>query len=312
MSMITKPGSPRRREADASRRFYERYSTPALSGDDEVARCEVADRLFAGDSRRMAEVAGNSVALVVAGPPAFAGKDYEDEMGEGRIPAAYVDHLQALTEVFAECRRVLEPGGRIAVAVANMARRPYRSVAADMVRILQDDLGFLLRGEVVWQKADTPGGNCSWGSFGKASNPVLRDLTGRVIVASKGRMDRAIPPRRRRDLGLPHESSISHEEFMAATVDVWHLPAESARAVGHPDPFPVALARRLVQLYTYRRDVVLDPFMGSGTTAVACVESDRRYVGYDVDPAYVAQAEARLAAAAADRGRMAVVPLVAS
>jgi site-specific DNA-methyltransferase (adenine-specific) len=204
-----------------------------------------------------------------------------------------------MRDVFAESARVLEPGGRIAINVANLGRRPYRSLAADITTILQDDLGLLLRGEVVWMKGEGASGSCAWGSFQSAANPVLRDLTERVVLASKGRFDRAVPRAKRERRGLPFENTISRQEFMDATLDVWRMAPESAKRIGHPAPFPVDLPGRLIRLYTYRGDVVLDPFMGSGTTAVAAVRNDRRYVGFEMDPAYVALAQARIEAAVA-------------
>src|SRR5439155_211493 len=84
-----------------------------------------------------------------------------------------------------------------------------RSLSADVIRILQDDLGLLLRGELIWQKAEGATGSCAWGSYRSASNPVLRDLTERVVVASKGRFDRARSVRARAAAGLPHESTLA-------------------------------------------------------------------------------------------------------
>ncbi len=290
-----------RRERHDSRVFYERFSTPEISDDDEVRPCSVADRIFCADSRDLSAVDSKSVALVVTSPAYFSGKAYEEDMGQGHIPATYVDYLAHLTAVFAECRRVLEPGGRIAVNVANLGRKPYRSLSADLTRILQDDLGFLLRGEILWQKGAGASGNCAWGSFAQPANPVLRDLTERILVASKGRFDRARKPKVRQAEGLPHEATISKEDFMAWTLDVWQMAPASAKRTGHPAPFPVELPRRLIELYTYRDDVVLDPFLGSGTTAVACVETGRRFVGYDAERQYVTLAEERVAAARAAR-----------
>jgi site-specific DNA-methyltransferase (adenine-specific) len=232
----------------------------------------------------------------VTSPPYFAGKEYEAALGEGEVPATYLEYLTMLREVFAECARTLEPGGRIAVNVANLGRRPYRSLAADVVRILQDDLHLLLRGEIIWQKARGSAGSCAWGSFQRPSNPVLRDLTERIVVASKGRFDRAQTARARERAGLPFAASLSRDEFMEATTDLWEIPSESARRVGHPAPFPVELPTRLIHLYTYVGDLVLDPFLGSGTTAVAALRTGRHYVGYDTDAAYVERARARLAA----------------
>jgi site-specific DNA-methyltransferase (adenine-specific) len=198
--------------------------------------------------------------------------------------------------VFAECVAKLEPGGRIAVNVANLGRKPYRSLSADVIGILQDRLGLLLRGEVVWRKARGAGGNCAWGSFKLPANPVLRDLTERVVIASKGRFDRAIEQKARAAQGLPSVASTTADEFMDATLDVWELAPESAIRVNHPAPFPVELPLRLIDLYTYRDDVVLDPFMGSGTTAVAAVRSGRHYLGYDMDEGYARAARERVAA----------------
>jgi site-specific DNA-methyltransferase (adenine-specific) len=202
-----------------------------------------------------------------------------------------------LRDVFADCRRVLEPGGRLAVNVANLGRKPYRSLSADVIHILQDDLGLLLRGEILWRKAKGATGSIAVGSYLSAANPVLRDITERVVVASKGRFDRAVPRKERERRGLPFENTITKEEFFASTLDVWEIRPEHARRIGHPAPFPVDLPERLIHLYTYRDDVVLDPFIGSGSTAVAAVRTGRHYVGYDTDAHYVKLAEERIAAA---------------
>ncbi len=287
-------GVGRRENHDASG-FYERFAAPALSADDTVAVAPAADTIWVHDARTMPELPDNSVALVVTSPPYFAGKAYEEELGEGHIPASYVEYLEMLTDVFAECARVLEPGGRIAVNVANLGRKPYRSLSADVTHILQDRLGLLLRGEIIWQKARGAGGNCAWGSFQSARNPVLRDLTERVVVASKGRFDRARSTAQRAKEGLPSESTIGKDEFLDLTLDVWEFPPESATRVGHPAPFPVQLPERLIQLYTFAGDLVLDPFMGSGSTGVAAVQTGRRFAGFDTDPAYAARALERIA-----------------
>jgi len=291
-----------RRESHDATDFYARFRPPEVSDDDSVAGpFELDPPLVCGDARAMDALPDASVALVVTSPPYFAGKAYEEELGRGGVPADYLQYLQMLRDVFAECRRVLEPGGRIAVNVANLGRRPYRSLAADVVRILQDDLGLLLRGEVVWAKADGASGSCAWGSFRSAANPVLRDLTERVVIASKGRFDRARTVEQRRAEELPCESWISNDEFMEATLDLWRIPAESATRVGHPAPFPVELPLRLIDLYTYRGDLVLDPFAGAGTTSVAAVRRSRRHAGYDTDPAYIELARGRVAEETASR-----------
>jgi len=287
-----------RREGHDASRFYERFPAPELSYEDTVKYADGFDspRPLLGDSRQMDELPDNSVALVVTSPPYFVGKDYELAMlapDGSEVPQKYCDYLEMLTAVFSECVRVLEPGGRIAVNVANLGRKPYRSLSADVIGILQDELRMLLRGEIIWRKAAGSSGSCAWGSFCKPSNPVLRDLTERVIVAGKGRFDRAIPAAKRKEQGLPWRATIGREDFMSSTLDLWEIPPESARRVGHPAPFPVELPRRLIELYTYADDLVLDPFMGSGSTLVAAVTSGRRGVGYDTDPSYLELASSR-------------------
>ncbi len=299
------------RESHDATPFYDRFRAPELSDDDTVlAPSAVAEPFVCGDARHMDTIADGSVALVVTSPPYFAGKQYEEELEKEGVPSSYLEYLEMLTGVFAECARKLEPGGRIAVNVANLGRKPYRSLSADVVRILEHDLGLLLRGELIWQKGEGASGSCAWGSFRSAANPVLRDISERVIVASKGRFDRARSAKQRASEGLPHRSTVLTEDFMALTLDIWSIPPESAKRVGHPAPFPVELPEQLIRLYTYQDDLVLDPFMGSGSALVAAALLDRRYVGYDLDPAYVDIARRRVDEATAARAVKAAAPQV--
>jgi site-specific DNA-methyltransferase (adenine-specific) len=292
------------RESHDASAFYERFRPPELSDDDTVLPpTPVPEPFICGDARHMDAVADGSVALVVTSPPYFAGKQYEEELEREGVPSSYLEYLELLTDVFAECVRKLEPGGRIAVNVANLGRKPYRSLSSDVTRILEHDLGLLLRGELIWQKGEGASGSCAWGSFRSAANPVLRDITERVIVASKGRFDRARSVQRRRAEGLPHQSTLVTDDFMALTLDVWQIPPESARRVGHPAPFPVELPEQLIRLYTFAGDLILDPFMGSGSALVAAARLGRRYVGYDLEPSYVEIARQRVHAALSDLAR---------
>jgi len=290
-----------RREAHDSTDFYRRFESPQLSTDDSVvdpSTYDISTECIHGDirdPRHRNDIPDGSVALVVTSPPYFAGKQYEEELGAEGIPSSYREYLELLFTVFERCVEKLEPGGRIAVNVANLGRKPYRSLSSDVIDILQNRLRLLLRGEVIWKKGDGAGGNCAWGSYRSAANPVLRDISERIVIASKGRFDRAKSVKERASLGLPYENQIYAEDFMERTLDVWEIPPESATRVGHPAPFPVELPEWLIGLYTYGGDLVLDPFMGAGSTLVAATRMGRRCIGYDIDEAYVRKAEERLA-----------------
>ncbi len=285
-------GSGKREGHDASS-FYNRFAPPQLSDDEHIGQCSVPNTLWRCDSRDLSFIEDNSVALVVTSPPYFVGKEYELEVAAGS-PTSYIEYLEMLGDVFAECYRVLEPGGRIAINVANLGRKPYRSLSGDILTILQDSLGFLLRGEILWIKGKGANGSCAWGSYSSASNPVLRDVSERIILASKGRFARALDKKRRQERGLPYLDTISSDDFRSWTLDTWYMPPASARRLEHPAPFPTELPSRLIQLYTYEHDVVLDPFGGVAQTAIACLETNRRYICVDSETRYIDIAEERI------------------
>ncbi len=235
------------------------------------------DRIFPHSSEVMPELPDNSVALMVTSPPYNVGKDYDKDL-------SLDEYCGFLRRVLAETYRVLLPGGRVAFNVANLGRKPYIPLNA-YVSSMASELGFLMRGEIIWVKGKGTTGSCAWGSWMSAGNPTLRDLHEYILIFSKDRFDRPAPGR----------STISRDEFLNATTSLWHIPAESARRVGHPAPFPVALVERLVHLYTFEGDTVLDPFMGSGSTAVAALTAGRHFVGYEIDAEYIGLAGDRIA-----------------
>ena len=165
-----------KREGHDSSAFYARFTPPDVSKDDTIGERPSVLGPVHGDSRNMESLPDASVALVVTSPPYFVGKEYETELfaadrdAIGELPASYREYLDLLHDVFAECVRVLEPGGRIAVNVANLGRKPYRSLSADVSNILSE-LGLLLRGEVIWQKSRSSNGSCAWGSYRSPANP---------------------------------------------------------------------------------------------------------------------------------------------
>lgn len=270
-----------RREAHDSSEYYARNLAEVTSIDAAALPQEPAelDRIYVKSAENMGEVATDSVALMVTSPPYHVGKDYDTE-------STFDEYLEMLRRVMAETWRVLEPGGRAVVNVANLGRRPYIPLNAH-VALMMGELGFSMRGEVIWRKAAGASGSCAWGSWRSASNPTFRDTHEYCLCFSKGDF-------RRRRKGV---ATIEAEEFLAATLSVWDIRPESAKRVGHPAPYPVELPKRFIELYTFENELVLDPFIGSGTTAVAAVTTGRHYVGYEIDATYAAAAEARVEAA---------------
>lgn len=271
-----------RREAHDSSAFYARGLTTVVETRDRtVKHPPIVNEVFLQSAEHMDQLPDNSVALMVTSPPYHVGKDYDSDK-------TFDEYLALLEAVFTETHRVLQPGGRAVVNVANLGRRPYLPLS-HIVTAMMHDIGYFMRAEVIWRKAKGSSGSCAWGSWRSPANPVIRDVHEYALCFSKGRFDRVVKG----------EATITVEEFMEATLSVWEIPSESAKRVQHPAPFPVALPRRFVELFTFKGDLVLDPFLGSGTTAVAAVETGRNFVGYDVSPEYVEVAEKRIAAAQA-------------
>lgn len=239
-----------------------------------------ADRIYCQSSTAMTPIPDNTVGLAFTSPPYNVGKDYDDDLSFD----AYLDLIEGVAR---EVYRVLKPGGRYVINIANLGRKPYIPLHAYFYQ-RHMTVGFLPMGEIIWQKAKGASGNCAWGSWQSARSPRLRDIHEYLLVFAKQDFSRP-------DRG---ESDIDRDEFMAGTLSIWEIPPESAKRVGHPAPFPVALAERVLHLYSYVGDVVLDPFAGSGTTCVAAVLHGRHYAGFDIDPTYCALAQARVSVAA--------------
>jgi site-specific DNA-methyltransferase (adenine-specific) len=236
------------------------------------------DKIFCKSSERMEELPDNSIHLMVTSPPYNVGKEYDEDF-------TLEEYLQFLKRVWREVHRVLVPGGRVCINIANLGRKPYIPLHAFIVKDMLD-LGFLMRGEIIWNKASSSSPSTAWGSWLSPANPTLRDIHEYILVFSKGMF--------RRNTNNRKKSSISKEEFLQFTKSVWTFEAVSAQKVGHPAPFPVELPYRLIQLYTYEGEVILDPFIGSGQTAIAAIKTNRHYVGYDIDESYVKLAQERI------------------
>jgi site-specific DNA-methyltransferase (adenine-specific) len=240
---------------------------------------EYQNKIILGNAENMGEIPDNSLHLMITSPPYNVTKDYDNDL-------SLDEYLGFLKKVFIETYRVLVHGGRACINIANLGRKPYIPIS-DYISTMMINLGFLMRGEIIWNKAAGAGVSMAWGSWQSASNPVLRDTHEYVLVFSKGSFSR------KKEDGM--ENTISKEDFMEWTKSVWTINPESATKIGHPAPFPVELPYRLIQLYTYKGEVILDPFMGSGSTAIAALTSNRKYVGYEIDQDYAKLAQERIA-----------------
>ena len=238
---------------------------------------EFTDKIFCKSSESMDELPNNSIHLMVTSPPYNVGKEYDENLT--------LDEYRAfLKRVWSEVKRVLVPGGRVCINLANLGRKPYIPLHAFIIEDMLD-LEFLMRGEIIWNKASSGSPSTAWGSWLSAKNPILRDIHEYILIFSKGMFSRE---------SLGRKSTISKEEFLEYTKSVWTFAAEPATKVGHPAPFPVELPYRLIQLYTFEGEVVLDPFIGSGQTAIAAIKTKRHYIGYEINENYVKLAEKRI------------------
>ncbi len=238
---------------------------------------ENLNRIFLKSSEQMDELPDNSVHLMVTSPPYNVRKEYDEDL-------SLEEYRTLLRTVFKETYRVLVTGGRACINVANLGRKPYIPLHAYIIEDMLD-LGFYMRGEIIWNKASSASPSTAWGSWLSAANPVLRDIHEYILIFSKETFTRKSKGK---------ISTIRKEEFLEWTKSVWTFPAVSAKSIGHPAPFPEELPHRLIQLYTFKNDVVLDPFCGSGSTCLAAIKDERFYIGYEIDAEYVKLAENRL------------------
>ncbi len=268
-----------------SSKFYNSKMYKKINGNNEAQsdyakenkiETQHLNKCICSSSEDMKELPDNSVHLMITSPPYNVGKEYDKDL-------SLEEYLVMLKNVFKEVKRVLVTGGRVCVNVANLGRKPYIPLHSHIIDIMSE-LGFLMRGEIIWDKSSSAGSSTAWGSWQSAKNPTLRDVHEYILIFSKDNYSR---DEKKKD-------TIKKDEFIEFTKSIWTFPATSARKIGHPAPFPEELPRRLIELYSFEGDVILDPFMGSGQTAIAAIKGKRKYVGYDIDKQYCELAEKRI------------------
>jgi len=236
----------------------------------------IKNKIFNKSSEDMNELVDNCVSLTVTSPPYNIGKDSDLELNDE-------EYWKMINKVFSETYRVTKSGGRLVVNVANLGRKPYIPFSKYFTEAL-NEIGFIMRGEIIWQKSKGANANFAWGSWLSASNPVIRDIHEYCLVFSKDSMKNS----------SGGKSTIEKDEFMESTLSIWNITPEKAKKIGHPAPFPVELPKKFINLYSFKDDLILDPFIGSGTTAIASKLLKRKYVGYEINKNYIEIANNRL------------------
>ena len=275
-------GTPGRINHDSTKFYKSRLYDGLCNGkkvkyiENEIPKKNL-NKIFCKSSEKMDELPDNSIHLMITSPPYNVSKEYDNNL-------SLKEYLELLNTVWRETYRVLVPGGRACINIANLGRKPYIPLHSYIIEAMQK-IGYLMRGEIIWNKASSASPSTAWGSWLSAANPVLRDIHEYILVFSKDSFSR-----RKKD----KENTIKKEEFLEWTKSIWTFSAVSARQIGHPAPFPEELPHRLIQLYTFKGDVVLDPFVGSGMTCLSAIKDKRNYIGYDINPEYVKLAEKRI------------------
>ena len=255
--------------------------------------------LHCKDARDMSELKNESVHLVITSPPYYDLKEYnsnnnhKNQLGS---PDSYEKYLESLNSVWKECIRVLCPDGKLCINImpiflsgdeTKFNRRVTRTVIADIERFLESTGEMYLHSLYIWDKRKV----ARFSSFGSYPFPpnIFSTMPYEWIIVFAKRGKREF------DKSMKAKSKITTKEWQDWAINsIWEMQPAKAKSIGHPAPFPDELPKRLIKLYSFVGDTVLDPFLGSGTTAVVAQRLDRNAVGYDVNPDYIKLAKERL------------------
>lgn len=245
---------------------------------NEISK-EVLNKVHNKDSKNIDFIPDDSIHLIITSPPYNNSKEYDEDL-------SLEEYLKLITDVMVEAHRILIRGGRICINIANIGRKPYIPLSTYIDQIMIK-IGFLPRGQIIWDKSASAGPSTAWGSWQSASNPILRDIHEYILIYSKGEFGR-------KNSRSNKDDSISKDAFLENTKSIWKFPTASARKVGHPAPFPIELPKRLIELYSFENDIILDPFAGSGTTAIAAKTTNRNYIMIEINSDYCKLATERI------------------
>ncbi|RLC62346.1 MAG: site-specific DNA-methyltransferase [Chloroflexi bacterium] len=240
---------------------------------------EFLDQIICGDCLEvMSQIPDETVHLAVTSPPYNLGINYDNHDDS----LAYENYLEWMKKVWIQTKRVLVPGGRFALNIAPTSIKNFRPIHHDFSNQLRE-IGMIMRTEIIWYK-QTMGRRTAWGSWMSPSNPHIVPSWEYVLVFCKDSWTLD---------GNKKDIDITNDEFMRFSDGFWYIPPESQRR-GHPTPFPELLIYRLIKFYTYKENVVLDMFGGTGTVAVVAQKTGRHFIHIDISQKYCQIAEQRL------------------
>lgn len=256
-------------------------------------------KIIVGDSRNMKEIPDESVNLIITSPPYGALKDYENDSQIG-LNQSYSDYIENLNEVWTECVRVLAPDGKLCINImplfesgnaTHFKRRVTHTVISDLEKFMESTGKMFTFALYIWDKRKIARFS-SFGSYPYPTNIFSTFPYEWIIVFCKEGKRAPVSAE------VKEKSKLTHEEWANWAINsFWEMQPAKAKSEGHPAPFPKELPHRLIKLYSFYGDTVLDPFMGTGTTAEAAIELGRNAVGYEINNEYIPLIETKIARA---------------
>jgi len=251
-------------------------------------------RVIIGDSRKMTELADESIQLVITSPPYWQLKDYGNGQQIG-FDDCYEDYINNLNLVWNECYRVLDNGCRLCINIGDQfARSVYYGrykvipIRTEIIKFCET-VGFDYMGAVIWQKVttcNTTGGATIMGSFPYPRNGIVKIDYEFILIFKKPGVSRSIPK------SIKDKSKLTIDEWNQYFAGHWNIPGEKQN--GHLAMFPEEIPRRLIRMFSFVNDTILDPFLGSGTTTLAAKNLERNSVGYEINPDYISVIKEKL------------------